>query len=141
MRQGELMADLAQRFESNPILRPGDVPPSRPDLEVECLLNPGVFRFNGRTGLVLRVAEWPVQTDGWVRTPILDPLEESGLAMLHVREDDPEFCRIDSRVFRHQGRMYLTTLSHLRLAWSDDGIHFTADQGPTLMGHGELESF
>jgi predicted GH43/DUF377 family glycosyl hydrolase len=95
------MADLAQRFESNPILRPTDIRPSRDGLEVECLLNPGAFRYGGQTGLLLRVAEWPLQQKGWVSTPILDPLEESGIAILTVKEDDPDFAFIDPRVFRY----------------------------------------
>jgi predicted GH43/DUF377 family glycosyl hydrolase len=53
--------DLAERFKSNPILRPRDVRPSVPGLEVTCLLNPGVFRFRGKTWLAVRVAERPVQ--------------------------------------------------------------------------------
>jgi predicted GH43/DUF377 family glycosyl hydrolase len=135
------MADLARRFDSNPILRPEDVVPSRDGLEVECLLNPGAFRYQGKTGLLLRVAEWPLQKKGWVSTPILDPLEASGISILTVKEDDPDFEFIDPRVFRYKGQMYLTTLSHLRLAWSDDGVHFVPDRVPTLLGQGPLESF
>ena len=41
------MTDLAKRFPQNPLLRPSDLKPSRPDWQVECLLNPGAFRFDG----------------------------------------------------------------------------------------------
>lgn len=135
------MADLAQRFPENPILRPRDVIPSREGLEVECLLNPGVFRYGGRIGLLLRVAERPHQQEGIRSTPVIDPLEPSGMAILSVRRDDPDLVDTDPRAFTYKGDMYLTTLSHLRLAWSDDGVHFTVEPKPTLMGYGELESF
>jgi predicted GH43/DUF377 family glycosyl hydrolase len=135
------MSDLAQRFAENPILRPADVRPSRPDMVVECLLNPGAFRYRGRTGLLLRVAERPRQETGWVSTPLLDPASAGGIRILRVRQDDPELKYTDPRVFAYRGRSYLTTLSHLRLAWSDDGVHFTAEPAPTLLGAGRHESF
>jgi predicted GH43/DUF377 family glycosyl hydrolase len=135
------MADLAERFAENPILRPRDVIPSREGLEVECLLNPGVFRYKGRIGLLLRVAERPHQQEGWRSTPVIDPHEPSGMAILAVRKDDPELVESDPRAFDYKRNRYLTTLSHLRLAWSDDGVHFEAEPKPTLIGYGELESF
>ncbi len=135
------MADLAQRFTENPILRPSDCPPSRAGLEVVCLLNPGVFQYEGRTGLLLRVAERPVQQEGFLSTPVIDPLEPSGMAILSVRKDDPELVESDPRAFDYKGSRYLTTLSHLRLAWSDDGVRFAVEPTPTLIGKGELESF
>ncbi len=135
------MADLAQRFPENPILRPADAAPSRDGLAVECLLNPGVFRYGGRVGLLLRVAERPRQEEGWISTPILDPAEPSGIALLRVRKDDPDLHFPDPRLFQYRGKTYLTTLSHLRLAWSDDGVRFQVEDRPTLLGQGELESF
>lgn len=135
------MPDLARRFVNNPILRPSDVKPSRDGLKIECLLNPGAFRYQGRTGLLLRVAERPVQTETTVSVPIIDPLEPSGIAILEFDKDDPGLTYTDPRAFTHNGRSYLTTLSHLRLAWSDDGVNFVADDKPTLMGLGDLENF
>ena len=59
--------DMARRFESNPILRPADVRPSREGWVVESLLNPGAFEYGGRIGLLMRVAERPPQEQGiWV---------------------------------------------------------------------------
>ena len=135
------MPDIAQRFPQNPLLRPADAVPSRDGMVVECLLNPGVFRYGGRVGLLLRVAERPAQEEGWVSTPILDPHQPSGVAILKIRRDDPDLHYPDPRLFQYQGRTYLTTLSHLRLAWSDDGVHFEVDDKPTLLGQGALESF
>jgi predicted GH43/DUF377 family glycosyl hydrolase len=135
------MADIARRFETNPILRPSEVKPSREGLVIECLLNPGAFRYQGRTGLLLRTAERPVQADGQVSTPILDPLATGGISIVSYAKDDPELVYQDPRVFQYRGQSYLTTLSHLRLAWSDDGVNFVPEDKPTLTGRGELESF
>jgi len=134
------MSDLAVRFPANPIIRPSDVIPSRPDMEVSCVLNPGAFRFQGRTGLLLRIAERPVQEAGWVSTPVLNPEKPGGIEIVRYRIADCDDAS-DARVFTYKGKSYLTTLSHLRLAWSDDSVKFTIDPTPTLMGEGPLESF
>lgn len=135
------MADLARRFETNPILRPSDVRPSREGLAVECLLNPGVFRWQGKTWLLLRVAERPIQTEGQISTPILEADAPGGIAILTYNLNDPDVVYQDPRAFQYKGDSYLTTLSHLRLASSEDGVHFHAEEHPTLTGHGALESF
>ena len=49
--------DIAKRFENNPLLRPSDLKPCIEGMEITCLLNPGVFRMNGKIWLLLRVAE------------------------------------------------------------------------------------
>lgn len=130
-----------QRFASNPILRPCDVPPSHPEFEVTCLLNPGAFRWQGKTGLLLRVAERPRPEKGWISTPTIDP-DSGETKVLRVRLGDPELdANADSRVFTYRGRQYLTTLSHLRLAWSEDGVAFTAETAPALSGRAPLSTF
>jgi len=53
------MKEMVTRFQQNPILTPADVKPTRTDMVVECLLNPAAFRFNGKIGRLLRVAERP----------------------------------------------------------------------------------
>lgn len=135
------MKPLATRFDNNPILRPADVKPSREDMVIECLLNPGAFRYQGRTGLLLRVAERPKQEKGWISVPIVDPESEGGVRILRVRQDDPKLKCDDPRIFTYDDACYLTTLSHLRLAWSDDGRAFKAEPTPTLIGTGPLEEY
>ena len=106
-------------------------------MKIECLLNPGVFRHNGRTCLLVRVAERPVPLPGRVRIPFLcDGKPE----ILDVDESDPDLDASDPREFKYLGKGYLSTISHLRLFTSDDGIHFT-DAGLQLHGEGDHESF
>lgn len=129
-----------QRFSSNPILTPRDVLPSHPSLEVECVLNPGAFEYEGRTGLLLRVAERPPVEEEWISTAVLDPATGEPRCV-RIRRDDPDLVWNDPRVFSWKGQGYLTTLSHLRLAWSEDGRRFSVDLCPTLAGCGTWETF
>jgi len=66
------MMNLANRFPENPLLTPEGLEPSDPQLKVECVLNPGAFRFEGKIFLLVRVAERPEQTPGRVSLPVLD---------------------------------------------------------------------
>jgi predicted GH43/DUF377 family glycosyl hydrolase len=134
------MADIAKRFAENPILRPCDIRPSIQGMKVECLLNPGVFRFNDRTWLLLRVAERPEQKPGKTSLPILGANGE--LQILEFDNSDPELNRADPRAIGYDGRDYLTTMSHFRLVASGDGISFAEDLSyPAMFGQGELESY
>jgi len=134
------MADLAQRFPENPLLRPGDIRPSRAGMKVECLLNPGVFEFAGKTWLLLRVAERPEQKPGKTTFPVLGPA--GGVEILEFDNADPQLNLADPRVISYAGQDYLTTMSHLRLACSTDGVRFREPAGAApLFGQGELEGY
>ena len=134
------MNDLAQRFAQNPILKPEDLRPSVEGMEVTCLLNPGVFKFQQKTWLLVRVAERPRQLAGKTSFPILRP--DGRLEVMEFNSDDPRLDLSDPRVIHFDGSDYLTTLSHLRLLASDDGIHFAEPQpSQLLMGVGELENY
>ena len=63
---------LASRFPDNPLLTPDQVRPSRGDMEVECILNPGAFKYAGKTWLLVRVAERPTQEKGWISFPVME---------------------------------------------------------------------
>ncbi len=92
-----MMKVSVSRFANNPLLTPGDLAPSRPDFEVTCVLNPGAFRFGGRIGLLLRVAERPVPEPGFLATPVL--AEDGAVSVIRVREDDPGISSASSRSF------------------------------------------
>jgi predicted GH43/DUF377 family glycosyl hydrolase len=135
-----MMNDLAQRFAQNPILKPRDLRPSAEGMEVTCLLNPGVFRYQDKTWLLVRVAERPAQLPGKISFPILS--REGYLDVMVFDTDDPRLDLSDPRIIRFNGSDYLTTLSHLRLLESGDGVHFVEPEHcPPLMGCGELENY
>ncbi|MEZ4895572.1 MAG: glycoside hydrolase family 130 protein [Saprospiraceae bacterium] len=132
---------LASRFPDNPLLTPDQVRPSRGDMEVECILNPGAFKYAGKTWLLVRVAERPIQEKGWISFPVM---EESGqMQIMRYPRDHPDLDLSDPRIIRVGTRYYLTTLSHLRLFCSDDGIHFREpeDQPSAIFPHGMHETF
>lgn len=132
--------DLADRSERNPILRPEDLSASLAGMEVTCLLNPGAFEFEGKTWLIVRVAERPKQIQGKVSFPILTP--DGQVEILEFDSSDARLDLSDPRIISFDGQDYLTTLSHLRLLSSSDGITFVeAEKSRPLTGTGELETF
>lgn len=134
------MNDIATRFEQNPLLSPSSLRPSREGMEIACLLNPGVFRYDNKTWLVVRVAERPVQKGDAISFPVLTPSGQTEI--IEIPKSHPDLDKTDPRVIRFKGEDYLTTLSHLRLLCSEDGIHFyePADY-PYLVGQGPQERF
>src|SRR6478609_452576 len=119
--------DIAKRFPQNPLLSPKDLRATAEGLHITCLLNPGVFKYDGKIWLLVRVAERPLQNDVHVSFPILTATGETQI--MEIALDDADLIATDARVVRYKGVDYLTTLSHLRLLCSDDGIHFTEPQG------------
>ncbi len=133
--------DIAKRFVQNPLLRPEDIKPSMPGMKIECLLNPGVFIYKGQIWLLLRVAERPVQQENKISFPIYS-IEKGKIEILCFDKSDPDIDMTDPRVIRYKKEFYLTTLSHLRLVCSADGVHFKEPTGyPAIMGQGPQETF
>lgn len=116
--------DIAKRNSQNPILTPKDFKPAIKGMEIACLLNPGVFKLDGRIGLLIRVAERPKQVEGKISFPIYT---SEGFKVLEFDKDDPDLDCSDPRVIMYKGQNYLTTLSYLRFAFSEDGLHFHED--------------
>ena len=132
------MADIAKRFENNPLLAPGDLVPSHEGLIIECVFNPGAFRYKNKTWLLLRVAERPVQKKDSISLPVL---EDGKIKILEFDKSDPDLDYSDPRKILFQGNCYLTTISHLRLVNCDDGIHFSPCELAPVFGEGELETY
>lgn len=130
-----------RRESDNPIITPNMVRPSRPDLEVVGVFNPGVARVGDHVVLLLRVAERPVErADGEVVAPMFDAAA-GRLEMRRWRRDAQGVDASDPRVIMVEGRGWLTSLSHLRVARSADGIHFDVAPVPALSPATALESF
>jgi beta-1,2-mannobiose phosphorylase / 1,2-beta-oligomannan phosphorylase len=132
--------DIAKRFENNPLLTPKDLKPGIAGMKIECLLNPGVFIFNDKTWLLLRVAERPVQIEGKISFPIKNADDE--IEILSFANNDPKLDLSDPRIIKYEGKAYLTTLSYLRPVYSTDGIHFKEDESyMPIFGKGADEAF
>jgi predicted GH43/DUF377 family glycosyl hydrolase len=134
------MRDMARRFPENPLLMPKDLKPSSPELQIICLLNPGVFVYDGKVWLLVRVAESIAQKEGVIFFPVVNA--SGKIEIVEVPLNDPDLVATDPRVITYKGLDYLTTLSHLRLVCSDDGVHFYEPAGSLpLTGMGPLEQF
>lgn len=140
LRNSTDMANIVNRFIQNPLLSPKDLQPSNPKMIIECLLNPGAFQFNGKTWLLVRVAERTIQKEGTLSIPIYN--NEGKIEIMDFDKKDPKLNANDSRVINYDGVDYLTTISHLRLMTSNDGIHFREDKEyPSLFGEGQYETY
>ena len=131
------MSDIAHRFPENPLLMPKDLHASTPDLQIISLLNPGVFTFKGKIWLLVRVAESIAQKEGVIFFPVIN--EMGKVEIIEIPLNDPDLVATDARIIQYKGLDYLTTLSHLRLLCSDDGILFYDPEGySSLFGSGIL---
>jgi len=135
-----ILPDIARRFPENPLLLPRDLEPSQVGLQIISLLNPGVFKFAGKTWLIVRVAEGVVQKEGVLFFPALNATGNTEI--IEVPLNDPDLIATDARVISYKGLDYLTTISHLRLLASEDGVHFLEQDGyPPIFGKSNLERF
>lgn len=134
------MTDIANRYSKNPLLSPKDLKPSNEHMVIECLLNPGTFEFNGKIGLLVRVAERTVKKDGLASVPYYN--DHGKVEILDFKLEDPKLDVSDARIIKYDGVGYLTTISHLRILFSDDGKEFSeSEEYPGIFGEGEYESY
>jgi predicted GH43/DUF377 family glycosyl hydrolase len=134
---------IVTRAACNPLITPADVQPSSSELSVVCAFNPATARYNGETLLLLRVAEAvrevapdevavPV-VDGWPHGPCI--------RVERIPRNTPGLNLSDSRAIILKDRCLLTSLSHLRLARSTDGVSFTVDHAPALFPSEPYEEY
>ncbi len=119
------------RHEKNPIIVPSDVKPSKEYLKIDGVFNAGACKFNNETILLLRIAESNNETkDGFVSIPVM---KEDGLVSIDISLDDPRYDFSDSRAVKIKGTNrteYLTSISHIRIARSTNGVDFQIDDTP-----------
>ena len=131
-----------KRHPANPLITPKMVPPSAPGFRVRGVFNPGAVQFGDEILLLLRVAEDCEAAADEVAVPIARFEGGSGRPdVLRLSRDDPEVDLSDSRYVVYRGQTYLSTLSHLHLARSHDGVRFTVDERPFFFPGDSTESF
>ncbi len=129
------------RSPHNPIISPADVKPSRDDLQVVCAFNAGVIRFQDEVLLLLRIAEKPINDDESVElVPVYD-VDAGEIVIKKFFKNDPKVDFSDTRFVRTNGEQYLSSLSHVRLARSNDGIHFGIEEQPSLAPANKYEIY
>ncbi len=124
-----------RRYCCNPIITPADVIPSREDFEVIGVFNAGAVEIEGRTLLLLRVAERPIGEG--VVAPVFN--SDTGLVELMQFSQDADVS--DPRIIKDGGQYYITSISHLRRAWSSDGVVFSVEDVPALYPSNKYEEY
>lgn len=137
------------RSMGNPLLTVCDVKPSREGFVVKGIFNCGATKYKDEYILLCRVSEAiDPENEDTVEVPII--VEEEGKSIfqsISIRKSEhPEYCFNDSRTITkgedaNNDIVYLTTLSHLRIARSKDGIHFVLDDAPSIMPNADEESW
>ena len=129
------------RSPNNPIIKPKDVKPSRDDFEVIGVFNAGVTRFNEEVVLLLRVAERPINKHPDIVLTAIYDVSKGQLIIKEFSKGDPENDFSDPRLIITPKGTYLTSISHLRLARSKDGIGFEIENSPTIRPSNDYETF
>lgn len=138
--------ELLMRSPANPLIAPEHVRPSRPDWQVDCTFNAGAVQVGDETIMLLRVAESVADTaEGVLRVPLLaGDGDEWRCTTKTLRTDDPAYDFTDPRMVALRAdpsQVYLTSMSHLRLARSRDGIAFAVDDAPFIFPGNRYERF
>ena len=129
------------RSLDNPIIGPKDVKPSRGDFEVIGVFNAGVARFEDEIILLLRVAERPISTHPDVVLAGVYDVTKGDIVLKEFSKDEPENDFSDPRLIIRPTETYLTSISHLRLARSTDGINFEVEDTAAISPANDYESF
>lgn len=124
---------MIEKYENNPVVKPADVTPSREGYVVLGAFNPGAVLFGDEILLLLRVAEGCQKVEGRARAPIYTFGEgKSWPDMVDFDLNDPDVVLKDTRGIVYKGKDYLTSMSHIRIARSKDGLNFTVDEKPFI---------
>ena len=129
------------RSEFNPIITPKDVKPSREGYEVIGAFNAAVTRHNGDVVLLIRVAERPININPDLALVPIFNVEKNELEILTLEKSNPDYDFSDSRDIKSKNGLLLTSISHLRLARSKDGVNFIIDEKPALFPANEYEAY
>lgn len=133
---------IANRCEQNPLLIPSDVVPSQDNFKVEGVFNCGLAQYKDEIILLCRVAESVHNEDSeQVLIPVVKNVNGRDVAQTLVikKGEHPEYDYSDSRsIWKDMGNgtrkiQYLTSLSHLRIARSKDGVNFTISETPDII--------
>ncbi|MFA5481150.1 MAG: glycoside hydrolase family 130 protein [Bacilli bacterium] len=125
-------------MEKHLIIKKNDVVASREDFFVLGVFNPAAIKVKDTTILLVRVAEAVRPTVA--STIVIPTVSQQGLEFIQLNRQDSSYDFTDARVIRNHRQNYLTSLSHFRVATSDDGLHF-AFGDVKIMPETEYESY
>lgn len=129
------------RCPHNPIISPSDIAPSQKDFAVIGVFNAGVARLGDEVILLIRVAEKPISRHPEIVHAAVYDLERQRIVFKDFSKEDPTNDFSDSRLIITSEGTYLTSISHLRLARSTDGVNFQVEQAPAATPATDYETF
>jgi beta-1,2-mannobiose phosphorylase / 1,2-beta-oligomannan phosphorylase len=132
---------MLQRLFNSCLLRPLDLPPSRDDMEVIGVFNPGAIATDDGVVILARVAERPLeQRPGFTALPYWD-FQAGHAATEWVPES--ELTPLDVRVVKSKrdALVRLTFISHLRVLRSKDGRSLDSVAGARIEPADQLEEY
>jgi len=124
----------------NPLISPSDVRPLAPGFEVIGTFNAGAARLGQEVLLLVRVAERPASEPGCVAYAAYDP-KAGRITTRQLPLDTPGLDARDPRVVCLHGQVYLTSISHVRLARSRDGISFSIGEAAAIAPETTTEEY
>ena len=129
------------RCPHNPIIKPQDIKASREDFEVIGVFNAGVARFEGKVILLLRVAERPISRGRDIATAAIYDVAAGSVSLKEFSRKDPNIDFSDPRLIITPSQTYLTSISHLTVARSSDGVNFDMGESSAIFPANEYEIF
>jgi predicted GH43/DUF377 family glycosyl hydrolase len=108
------------------IIEAKNINPSRKDFEVIGIFNPTVIKYGNEILMLARVAERVIQSD---KDNYLLPLyvDKKGIEIMKIAKDNPNYDYSDVRLIKNHQCNYLTSISHLEVLRSADGVNFKMD--------------
>ena len=80
--------EIANRFKTSPLRKPADLQESHEGLGITYLLNPGVFQYQDKTWLVVRVANRSAQKNGIIFFPALTDSDKIKIIEMNKSEHE-----------------------------------------------------
>lgn len=122
------------------LLEPSALKPTRPDFEVIGVFNPAITKFNDQYIMIARVAERAIQSDP--DNYLLPHYEHNkGICLRKVPIGAKDFDYSDCRIVKNHEATYLTSISHLRILRSDNGIDFDPDSASLIFPDNIYEEY
>jgi len=132
---------MIKRYSNNPVIDSSMVKPSIDGYNILGVFNPGATIYNNQIILLMRIPENCVKEQGFINIPYYEFKDNIGKAKIRkIPDSDPEVKLKDTRSIIYKGIEYPSTVSHLRIARSDDGINFKIDEKPFIYPCIESES-
>lgn len=133
---------MFMRHPQNPLITPGQVRPSREGYQVIGTFNAGAALHQGEVVLLMRVAERPIEPDpDLVAFPLMS--SDGQVLVQRLSRKDERYDTSDPRlvIVRATGDILLTSISHIRMARSSDGVHFRIEDTPWLTPQPPYENY